>query len=409
MKSRSVDYPHLNLLLVSFLILLITLGLSQISCRLSSLPFLSTPTPTFTATPSPSATSTATPTLLPTFTPTFTPTSTPTLTPTARLLVEMGTPIPPVFPIIDALSANLVSGITEYQTPPLVDFKWHPTRFMLAAATTNSIHLIDPSQPQNISIISLAEGLMTFDFSPDGRWLVTGHRYGESVESFFGNVQIWIAPNYPRVAFFGDYRAVSQVQYYGDGKKIAIAYSNIADSENAIQFRDTLSWEVLTTILTGNLVSMAISPDGKTLITIPDRYSVKVWDLEKEEVRFSFPTSFSGAANCLAISPDGTLFATGHFDGSIILWDLEKGERLRSMEARGVVESLAFSPNGQILASGSSYQSTLIQIWSAASGELLRDLEGHLRGVNFLTFANNSQLLASASYDGTIHLWGIRP
>ncbi|MFN3308168.1 MAG: WD40 repeat domain-containing protein [Anaerolineales bacterium] len=39
----------------------------------------------------------------------------------------------------------------------------------------------------------------------------------------------------------------------------------------------------------------------------------------------------------------------------------------------------------------------------------MRKLEGHRRGVNFLQFSANGQLLASASYDGTVRLWGIRP
>lgn len=407
MKTRTL--PPFNRHLSPYSVLILLLGLSQLFCRLGLPLSFATPTPTFSATPSPSATLTSTPTRLPTLTPTFTSTPSPTFTPTALLLVGAGTPIPPAFAIIDAQSAGMVSGISEYQTPPLVDFKWHPTRFLLAAATTNSIYLIDPSQPQNLSILALDEGLSTFAFSPDGRWLVSGHRLGDSLQSFFGNVQVWVAPNYPRVAIFGDYRAVTQVQYSNDGKTVAIAYSTIADSENAIQFRDAITWEILASIKTGNLVSMKISPDGKTLITIPDRYSIKVWDLEKKEVRYSLPTSFSGAANCVAISLDNTRFATGHYDGSIIIWDIEKGERILSMQTSGVVESLAFDPNGQILASGSSYQSALVQLWSVTSGENLRNLEGHQRGVNFLAFAESGQLLASASYDGTIRLWGIRP
>ncbi len=409
MKSRQGNSSLIPLHPFGLLLLAGIFALTQIYCRLTSLPFFATPTPTLTATLSPTPTLTSTPTLLPTFTPTFTSTPTPTLTPTPLLLVDSGTPIPPAFPILDALSAPLVSGITAYQTPPLVDFKWHPNRFLLAAGTTNSLYLIDPAQPQNLTIIALDEGLTTFDFSPDGRWLVSGHRFGDRLESFFGKVEVWIAPNYPRVAYFGDYRAVGQIQYNTDGTKVAIAYSKITDEQNAIQFRDTTTWEILSTLKTGNLVSMRISLDEKTLITIPDRYSIKVWDLEKQEVRYAIPTSFSGAASCLAISPDSTLFATGHYDGSIILWDLEKGERLRSMQASGVVESLAFDQNGQILASGSSYQAALIEIWSVTSGEKLRELEGHLRGVNFLAFSTSNQLLASASYDGTIRLWGIRP
>ncbi|MCS6907408.1 MAG: WD40 repeat domain-containing protein [Anaerolineales bacterium] len=385
------------------LLLMTALGWTPTCCRSSTAPLSSTPTITTVFSPS------ATPTLFPTLTRTPTSTELPTPTPTSSLLVSEGTPIPPAFPAIAPSSADLLSGIAEYKTPPLVDFKWHPTRFLLAAATTDSMYLIDPFQAQNISVISLDEGITSFDFSPDGRWLVTGHRLGNNLESFYGKVQLWVAPDYLRAAFFGDNRAVTDVQFSRDGKTLAIAYSNISDSESTIQFRDAITWELLSSIKTGNLVSMGISPDATTLITIPDRYSIKVWDLEKKEVRYTLPTSFSGAANCLAISPDGSLFVTGHYDRSVILWDLARGERLRSMEAKGAIGSLAFHPDGQTLASGTTYQSALIQIWSVESGERLRDLEGHPRGVNFLAFAANGQLLASASYDGTIRLWGIRP
>lgn len=61
------------------------------------------------------------------------------------------------------------------------------------------------------------------------------------------------------------------------------------------------------------------------------------------------------------------------------------------------------------MASGSSYQDFAIRLWDVESGALLRILDGHTHGVDALEFSPNGQMLASATYDGTLRLWGIRP
>lgn len=85
------------------------------------------------------------------------------------------------------------------------------------------------------------------------------------------------------------------------------------------------------------------------------------------------------------------------------------GEQIQKMESDAVVQSLAFSPDGRLLATGSSYENGLVRIWDVQTGELLRTLEGHLNGVSQVSFSPNSQFLASGSYDGTLRIWGIRP
>jgi WD40 repeat protein len=120
-------------------------------------------------------------------------------------------------------------------------------------------------------------------------------------------------------------------------------------------------------------------------------------------------TSFTGAVNCLAFSHDGKILATGHYDGVIRFWDVESGELIREITTSGVIEALSFSPLGGVLASGGSYQDFSIRLWDVQSGALLRTLEGHSRGVDNLEFSPNGQMLASAAYDGTLRLWGIRP
>ncbi len=73
------------------------------------------------------------------------------------------------------------------------------------------------------------------------------------------------------------------------------------------------------------------------------------------------------SVNSVAFSPDGRMLASGSSDRTIILWDAARGERLRTLkEHTGLVTSVAFSPDGRRLASG-SYDRTVI-LWGVGTG-----------------------------------------
>lgn len=77
---------------------------------------------------------------------------------------------------------------------------------------------------------------------------------------------------------------------------------------------------------------------------------------------------------------------------------------LRTLQKHdGEVRSIAFSADGELLASGSSDRA--INVWDAASGRLLRTMTGHSDAVNSVAWIPNRHLLASASNDGTVRLW----
>ena len=80
-----------------------------------------------------------------------------------------------------------------------------------------------------------------------------------------------------------------------------------------------------------------------------------------------------------------------------------------TMFTEEVIESLAFNPDGRVLATGGGYQNQLIRLWDTQSGELLHSLPGHIHAVEHLAFSPNGAYLASASYDGMVRIWGIRP
>lgn len=106
----------------------------------------------------------------------------------------------------------------------------------------------------------------------------------------------------------------------------------------------------------------------------------------------------------IAISPDGQTLASGSFDKTIKLWELSTGSLIHTLSnhSKGVC-CVAISPDNQTLASG-SWDET-IKLWRLDTGELIRTLKGHTASVRSLAIAPDSQTLVSGSFDETIKLW----
>ncbi|KAK4248937.1 hypothetical protein C7999DRAFT_30627 [Corynascus novoguineensis] len=106
----------------------------------------------------------------------------------------------------------------------------------------------------------------------------------------------------------------------------------------------------------------------------------------------------------VAFSPDGQRLASGSGDTAIKIWDTASGSCAYTLEGHGyLVLSVAFSPDGQRLVSGSRDEK--IKIWDAASGSCLHTLEGHSGLVCSVAFSPDGQRLASGSGDETIKIW----
>ncbi len=69
------------------------------------------------------------------------------------------------------------------------------------------------------------------------------------------------------------------------------------------------------------------------------------------------------------------------------------------------VDSLAFSPEGQLLASGSG--DNTVKLWDVATKREVRSLTGHARGIRAVAFSQDGKLLASGSVDGSVKFWDV--
>jgi WD40 repeat protein len=385
------------------------LFVSLSSCQFPEIQLFTISTPSQTSTSTLTFIPTASPTGTSTPTPSLTPTPTQTATPTALFYALANTPLPNNLVPINEARAGMVSCLTEIEVSNVTGIKWTPDKLNLAVASNNGISLFEKTNRDQVKFIETDDGLVSFDFSPDGMWLASAHELESSNQFHKGNFQIWAAPDYPRYAYFGDQRSVSSVSFLPGGNTLAIAYTSANQLENAVEFRNTFTWEITRTLQTGIVLDIAVSPSGTFIASVPDQYAVRIWDINKGTPLFTVDTSFTGAVNSIAFSPDGKILASGHYDGLIQLWDTSNGTLIDTYPSQGVIESLAFSPDGSVLAAGLSYEYFMIQLWSVSSGELLHQLGGHTHGVDYLIFSADGSLLVSASYDGTVRLWGIRP
>ncbi len=117
-------------------------------------------------------------------------------------------------------------------------------------------------------------------------------------------------------------------------------------------------------------------------------------------------TGHSKLVTSVAYSPDGQTLASGSNDNTIKLWDVKTGNLLQTLTSHSkLVTSVAYSPNSQTLASGGD---KTIKLWDVKTGNLLKTLSGHSYLVTSVAYSPNSQTLASGSNDNTIKLWDVK-
>jgi|GEM_PF-6047690 len=249
--------------------------------------------------------------------------------------------------------------------------------------------------------------------SPDGNILASG--------SHDNTIKLW-NPNNGQLlrTLTGHTDWVGSVAISPDGKTLASG-----SFDNTIKIWDLHSGQLLRT-LTGHsapVQSVAFSPIspnppsqgglGGILASASNDKTVKLWNTRTGQLQNTL-TEHTDFVLCVAFSPDGKTLASAGYDKTIKLWNLRTAKLQNTLKGHSdLVPDIAISADGKILASVEGSWDNTVKLWDLRSGEFLRDLRGHtsnfvIKGES-VAFSPQGNILASGNNDGIIDIWQVEP
>lgn len=242
-------------------------------------------------------------------------------------------------------------------------------------------------------------------FTPDGTTLASA--------SLDRTVRLWdVAAGKEREPALHHSDMVWALAISPDGKTLAAG-----GSDSVVKFWDikTGNEQGVSLAVGTGVRSVAFAPNGKTLaVTLGSVNDAKVqlWNLETREVQTTLQGHQRGP-ECVAFNPDDNLLATGGHDRTVILWDVASGKKLKTLYHENLVQGVAFSADGRILASCDGLYNRPeepgeVKLWDVATRKGLLTLPPHPGCVFSVAFSPRGNILATACADGAIRLWDVR-
>lgn len=320
-----------------------------------------------------------------------------------------GTPVPRPPAAIAPETAGQLVQLARWGKGEAKSAAWSPDGSRLAIASSAGVGIYDAQSLTKTRFIETDAEAVTVDFSPDGNRLLIGLASGvvevwdmaASSDAPVDHVETrgWWSDDHANIAFSPDRQMLAA------GGSTSVSLQDLTTGETVRYFESDL----------GEVNSVAFSPDGRRLAggtrVYPDQFygdiGVFVWDVAtgQQLQRFIVPRP-AGYVNSLAFSPNGQVLAVGDDEGNIRRWDLTTGEARPVLDAHpGTwVTSVVFSPDGEKIASGS--RKGLAKVWDAATGEEIHTLVVHGDGVRDVVFSADGQRLATVSRP-TVKVWDV--
>ncbi|KAJ3124687.1 general transcription repressor [Nowakowskiella sp. JEL0407] len=173
--------------------------------------------------------------------------------------------------------------------------------------------------------------------------------------------------------------------------------------------------------------SISFSPDSKMIATGTEDRVIRIWDIKSKTVKFEM-VGHDQDIYCIDWSRDGKVIVSGSGDKTVKVWDAEKGTlmmTLRTDQDPTISDpNVSLIPHGQpgnpgvtgvairgldcrVVVAGSLDK--MVRLWDLRTGRLLERFESHQDSVYSVAFSPDGQSIASGSLDGTIIVWDLSP
>lgn len=245
--------------------------------------------------------------------------------------------------------------------------------------------------------------------TPDGRYAVSGSKDK--------SIKVWDISSGELVATHTSQREVLSVTVTADGGRILFGTSGeyvsrglqVAEINSKARLLDLHSGEEITSFRhDGGVHAVAITPDGRRIVSGSGNGEVKVWNLGSGEEELTFGQGSLGkpGAYAVAIAPDGRLVVSVSGFGDLKLWDLDSGREEITLSGHNhVAKAVAITPDGRWIVSGS--RDKTVKVWNLDSGQEEFTFEGHAEAVNAVAVTPDGQVVVSASSDKTLKVWDL--
>jgi WD40 repeat protein/serine/threonine protein kinase len=273
-----------------------------------------------------------------------------------------------------------------------------------SAGKDKAVRLWDLESKREIGLLAHDYAVTVAACSPDGRWLATGTQAQQEEgplrlwnlttrEAVILTTNFWLRRN--SIVFSPDSQLLAFVDVYKGVHLWSVpARQEIARFPAYVHFQDALG--------------VAFSPDGRTLACNENETGeIVLWDVysQSEIKRLKGHKRY---VMSLAFTPDGQTLISGSTDKTVKLWDITKGRERNTFTNYGAgVGGLRMSPDGKMLATGGSAGNQRITVQEIPSGKELLQVRGHQNIITDGSFSPDGQKFITGSADGTVRVWDV--